>query len=46
MVVEDVKNGFVSLEAAKKQYGVVIDIKTWKAHRLPKTSYEKGEKKN
>lgn len=40
MVVEDVKNGFVSLKAAKEQYGVVIDIKTWKAHRIPKKEYE------
>ncbi len=36
MVVEDVRNGYVSLDAARKYYGVEVDLSTWKARRIAK----------
>jgi N-methylhydantoinase B len=32
IVVNDVKQGYVSLKSAKKDYGVVIDRKTYKVN--------------
>ena len=32
-VLDDVVNGYVSLEAAKSDYGVIIDVKTWTVDR-------------
>ena len=32
-VVEDVRNGFVTVKAAEELYGVTIDLDTWEAAR-------------
>ncbi|MBI3976718.1 MAG: hydantoinase B/oxoprolinase family protein [Chloroflexi bacterium] len=38
LVLADVRNGFVSVEAARRDYGVLVDLDTLTAQRLPRQS--------
>jgi N-methylhydantoinase B len=37
LVVRDVKEGFVSVEGARQDYGVIVDPETWEADDRPRT---------